>query len=498
MNCEICVSITANDVERCIEDIKQAEAYSDLIELRLDFIDNIDEESLEKIIGGTKKKVIVTCRNRDSGGKFSGSESERIKILEKAIDLGVDFIDIELESGKETINRLLSNKKTSKIIISAHFFDRFPKLGLLENKYDKIKSFNPDLIKIVPIANSINDNFIVFKLLKDKSDLISFCMGIKGQMSRILSPKFGSRITYASLVKGKESAQGQIAIQDLISTYNIGNIDENTKVLGVIGEYAENSMSKYMHNPAFKDNKLNFVYMPFKTATHELGNFIKNIRDYGFAGFSVTVPHKIKIMNYLDELDDTAKSIGAVNTVKRNGLNLVGYNTDYYGAVNALKEKVMLKGKKVLVLGAGGAARAIIYGLKNESAILTIINRTRYKAESLAHEFGVNHGDIKNIGKLIEENDVLINATSIGMNPNANMSPIDEKFLKKGLIVMDIVYNPIRTKLIRESIDAGCEVITGDKMLLYQAMRQFELWTGCEPDKKLMVKSLSAQIEGGN
>jgi 3-dehydroquinate dehydratase / shikimate dehydrogenase len=498
MNCEICVSITANDVERCIEDIKQAEAYSDLIELRLDYVDKIDEEKLEKILGCTEKKVIVTCRNLDCGGKFSGIEDKRIMLFEKAIELGADFIDIEIESGKETINRLLSNKKTSKIIISAHFFDRFPKLGLLENKYDEIKSFNPDLIKIVPIANSINDNFKVFELLKDKSDLISFCMGIQGQMSRILSAKFGSRITYASLAKGKESAHGQIPIQDLLSTYNLSTIDEKTEVLGVIGEFAENSMSKYMHNPAFKDNKLNFVYMPFKVASHELGGLIKNIKDYGFAGCSVTVPHKIKIMNYLDKLDITAKNIGAVNTVKRSGSNLVGYNTDYYGAVNALREKVMLKGKKVLVLGAGGAARAIIYGLKNESAILTVINRTQDKAVTLAHDFEVNHDDIKNIGKLIEENDILINATSIGMNPNADTSPIDEKFLKKGLIVMDIVYNPIQTKLIRASIDAGCDVITGDKMLLYQAMRQFELWTDSEPDKKLMVKSLSAQIEGGN
>jgi len=204
----------------------------------------------------------------------------------------------------------------------------------------------------------------------------------------------------------------------------------------------------------------------------------------------VTIPHKVEVMKYVDEIDETAKQIGAVNTVINDNGKLVGYNTDYYGAVEALKEKTKLKNKKVLVVGAGGGARAVVYGIKKENASITIINRTTEKAKVLAKEFNVEYGDIKNIKNLIKDNEIIINTTSVGMAPNTNESIIKGEDLIKGKIVMDIIYKPSETKLIKLAKKAGCSVITGDRMLIYQAIGQFKLWTGQNPDFKLMENAL--------
>lgn len=502
MKTNICIPITAITSEQALIDLKLAEKYTDLIELRIDYIKDINEENLKSLLKNEQtKKIIVTCRPKNLCGNFEGSEDKRISLLKKAIELNADYIDIEIEANKEEIKNIINNKNVNtKIIISYHNLKENPSLEELNKKYNEIKELNPDLVKIVTFANSINDNFIIFDLLKNKNDLIAFCMGVRAQISRILAPKYGSKITFASLEEGKESASGQISIEEMKNVYNIGLINENTNVLGVIGEFAENSMSKYMHNASFKEKKLNFAYLPFKVNRKELADFIKNFRKFNFKGSSVTVPHKIEVIKYIDKIDDTAKKIGAVNTIVNKNGELIGYNTDCYGAVESLKEKTELKDKKVLVIGAGGAARAIIYGLKKENADVIIINRSIDKAKLLAEEFKINYEKFDNMGKLIKNNEIVINATSIGMVPNTSESVIKEEdflvpkynnknfFEKK--IFMDIVYKPTETKLVKLARKNNLEVITGDRMLVHQAIGQFKLWTNQEPDFKLMKDAL--------
>jgi len=339
-------------------------------------------------------------------------------------------------------------------------------------------------------ANSINDNFEIFRLLKGKNDLIAFCMGLRGHISRILASKYGSILTFASLGEEKESAAGQITIDEMKNVYNIDLINNKTNVLGIIGEVAENSMSKYLHNANFKEENLDYVYMPFKVRKEELKKFIKNFREFNFSGASVTIPHKVEVIKLIDEVDETVKEIGAVNTIVNKNGKLIGHNTDYLGAIEALKEKVQLNGKKTLVVGAGGAARAVIYGLKKENANVTTTNRTEKKAKLLADEFKIKYKSIKKIKDLISNNKIIINTTSVGMIPNINESIIKEGYLVKGKLIMDIVYNPAETKLIKQARKAKCKAITGDKMLIYQAIGQFKLWTGKEPDFKLMKSVL--------
>ena len=495
MKTEVCIPITAETSEQAVNDLKEAEKLANLVELRIDFIKNIDKNKLEKLLKSKKKKIIVTCRPKNLCGNFEGSEKERINLLEKAIELGSDFIDIEIESDKDIIKKIIESKNKSKIIVSHHNLKETPLLTELNNKYNEIKRLNPDLIKIVATANSINDNFIIFSLLKGKNDLIAFCMGLRGQISRILAPKYGSRMTFASLKEGKESASGQISIEEMKNVYNIDLINDETKVVGVIGEFAENSMSKYMHNANFKEKKLDFIYMPFKAKKEELKEFINNFKKISFAGASVTMPHKVEVMKCLDKIDETAKQIGAVNTIVNKNGKLIGYNTDYYGAVEALKEKTKLKNKKVLVIGAGGGARAVVYGLKKENASITLINRTTEKAKVLAKEFNVKFGDMEDIRRLIQNNEIIINTTSVGMAPNTNESIINGNDLIKGKLVMDLVYKPSETKLIKMARKAKCSVITGDRMLIHQAICQFKLWTGQEPSFKSMESALIKQIQ---
>ena len=510
-NTRICIPITADTIDKALADLKKAEKVTDLIELRIDFIKDINENKLEELLKNTRenrrfsvsrkssisvkaKEVIVTCRPKFEGGNFDGSEEERILLLKNAIELNTDYVDIEFKTDENFIDNIIKNKKNSKIIISHHNFNETPSEDELKNLYNKIKKLNSDLVKIVTFANSLNDNFKIFELLENKSNLISFCMGLKGQISRILAPKFGSLITFASLEKNKESAPGQISIEKMKNEYNIDFINENTKILGVIGEYAENSKSRHMHNTMFKEKGIDFIYHPLKLEKNELEEFMNNFRKFDFVGAAVTVPYKETIMQFLDKLDKTAKDIGAVNTIVKDNGALIGYNTDYYGAIEALKENTQLENKKILVIGTGGAARAIVYGLKKEKAEITIINRTFEKAQKLAEEFNIKLYKLENMKELIKGNDIIINTTSVGMKPNIDKSIIPEEDFAGGKILMDIVYTPIRTKLIEFAEKANCKTITGERMLIYQAMKQFKLWTKHEPDFKIMEKAIIEQI----
>lgn len=479
--------ITAKTGKGAINDIKKAK-NADLIELRADYLRRLDTNELKKIIELCGKPIIITIRKKAEGGLFEGSKIEREAILKKSLEFGADYIDVEYSSGKNLIKHLLKNKKDAKIIVSYHNFKETPKN--IKKEYDKIKKLNSDLIKLATNSNSINDNFMVFDLLKDKENLIAFCMGQKGEISRILAHKFGSRMTYASLGKNKQSAPGQISLEGMNTVYHVNLINDKTKVIGIIGEFAENSMSKYMHNPNFVRNRLNFVYVPFKTAGNELSEFMDNFRKFNFRGAAVTIPHKEEVIKYIDELDETAKQIGAVNTLVNDNSKITGYNTDYYGAVMALKEVTNLNNKKILVLGAGGAARAIVYGLKKEGAKITIANRTEGKARKLASEFKADFGKFSNVGNLTRENDIIINSTSSGMEPFQDSCILKENELPERKIVMDVVYKPAITKLIRLARRKKCQTITGDRMLIYQAVRQFELWTKINPGFKSMEKEL--------
>ncbi len=484
--------IKAENAKDALNVIKKAEG-SDLAELRFDYAKNLDFESkfLYDFISAAKsrnKPIIITNRTKEEGGAFCGSEDERMAILKKAIELGADYIDIECSADKSSIKNLISSKKNTKVIVSYHNFNETP--NNLKGVYSDIKKLNPDMIKIATSANSVADNFGVFELIKfanrEKRKIIAFCMGSYGQFSRILSIILGSQVTYASIENGKESAAGQFTIGEMNGVYRISKLNKNTKIAGLIGNPVEHSWSHVIHNAAFGKTGINAAYMKFRV--DNLEEFIRYFRKLNILGFSVTIPHKVEVIKCLDGIDEKAKAIGAVNTIAVKNKKLFGYNTDCYGAVEALKAKTRLKGKDAVILGAGGSARALAYGLVENGANVTILNRTLKNAKTIADDFGCGYGTLEDLSRI--DYDILINTTPVGMHPYVNHSPIPSSLVRKNTIVFDIVFNPLKTKLIREAERKGCVAISGFEMLIRGAALQFKLWTGKDAPEKLMRKKV--------
>jgi shikimate dehydrogenase len=268
-------------------------------------------------------------------------------------------------------------------------------------------------------------------------------------------------------------------------------IDAQTKLYGIIGNPVRHSLSPMIHNEAFKRMGWNAVYLAFEIKNLE--EALRGIRGLGVRGVSVTIPFKTKVVPFLDKVEGLAKKIGAVNTIVNRGKRLIGYNTDCEGALEALEEKMNLSGERIVLLGAGGAARAIGFGLKERDCRLTIVNRSRIRGEALSRELKCHFLLMSSLVKMKTgelEADVVINATSLGMYPRDGESPIPKELLKKGMIVMDIVYEPLETKLLHEAKEKGCLTINGLEMLVRQGAIQFEIWTG----KKLEIGQIKKDL----
>jgi 3-dehydroquinate dehydratase/shikimate dehydrogenase len=473
----IAIPITSFSNKSAIRDILESGKETDLIELRLDYIKN---PHLASLIKKSSKPVIATNRKKSEGGRFTGSEKERIALLEEAVILNADYVDIEMSSGISRIKRILafrdSRQSSSQIIVSYHNFRRTPKN--LELAYKRIKRTGCDIIKIATYARFINDNLAIFNIIKkaqkDNQKIIALCMGERGEISRILGPIFGSCFTFGSLKRGKESATSQIPAKILKDIYRINKLkNKNLKIYGLAGNPVDKSRGYLLHNYLFSRFNLNSIYVNF--LVDDLGPFIRSYKNL-IDGLSVTMPFKERIIKFLDFLEPSAKKIGAVNTIVVRKGKLFGYNTDYLAAIQILSKKVpVLKNKKVVVLGAGGAARAVVYGLRKKGAEVTVLNRTLDKARRLAADFKCGYGHLNRIDKI--NFDILINATSVGMHPRVDDSPVKNKKILKNKIVFDFVYNPSTTKFLKDAKKMEGEVISGRDLFLNQAMLQFKLWT---------------------
>lgn len=455
---------------------------ADMVELRIDYIKNVD---LKRLLEKRTKPVIVTNRPVREGGRFDGSEEERIALLRLAIQLQADYVDIEHDSIQH-VRRDTVHRVPTKIIVSYHNFRETP--DDLTDIYKRLSQSGADIVKIVTHANSITDNVRMYRLIQQsRMPVISFCMGELGIISRILYKRFGSYLTFASLRTGKESAPGQINIYELLNTYQARRQDNHSAIYGLIGNPVSHSISPIIHNTLFKELHFNGIYVPFKV--DNIGDFIKEFRGLDVKGYSVTIPHKESVVNHLDVIDPMAKKIGAVNTIVNTGGQLVGFNTDCEAAIKVLEGvnqipakslgETYLKEKKVTLVGAGGVARAIAFGLKERQAQITIINRNYERAQSLARDVGCLVSKFEETQSL--DTDILINATPVGMFPKINETPIDKNKLKPNMIVFDTIYNPIETKLLKEAKAQGCKTINGLSMFVHQAAAQFKLWTGQMP-----------------
>ena len=480
----ICIPITARSPEDTVSEMISASKHADIVELRIDYIPELQnaEACIEESLKRKTKPVIITNRPEREGGKFNGSEQDRLRLLQKAIDLGADYVDVEYDSIKQ-----ITRRNSSKIIISHHNFKETP--HNISKIYDDICQHNPDIVKIVTYANDITDNIRIFELLESaKVPTISFCMGELGYISRILTSKFGGFLAFASLEKGKESAPGQLTVNELSKIYHFNEINKETKLYGIIGNPVSHSMSPAIHNASFIEKGLNNVYVPLKIAN--IGTFMKECRRMDFQGFSVTIPHKESVLPFLNNIDHTAKKIGAINTIVNQDGKLTGYNTDCMAAIMGLECSLKetndtLSNKKISIIGAGGAARAVAFGLKEKGCDITIFNRTIERAEKLSHDVKCRFERFEELYKL--DSDILINTTPIGMFPDIDQTPIPKNILKEAMIVFDAIYNPVETRLLRDAKEKGCHTVNGLSMFINQAAEQFRLWTNIDPPVELMT-----------
>ena len=444
---------------------------------------------MARLLANRPCPVIVTHRPVREGGRFDGPEEERIALLQRAIDLGADYVDVELDS----ISRIRRNGRT-QVIVSHHDFQRVP--ANLEEIHARIVSTGADIAKIACMATDIRDTLRLFALLRESAHpTIALAMGEAGLISRVLGRKFGNVLTFAPLEADKASAPGQVALGDLRGMYRYAAIGRSTAIYGVVANPVAHSMSPAILNAAFQAAGVDAVYVPFKVEG-DVCEFVQAFRALDVQGYSVTIPHKQAILAAMDELDPTVAKVGALNTVVNREGRLYGTNTDIPGALDALEEAMggagTLKGKRVLLLGAGGAGRALAFGLVLRGASLTVANRTHAKAIALAEEVGCEVCPLEAMANCSPE--VLLNTTSVGLHPNVDATPVPEGVLRPGMVVFDGVYNPPETRLLREAKAAGCKVVSGLRWFVNQAALQFELWTGRPAPRDVIEQVLRERL----
>ena len=488
----ICIPIVASTEQDGLLDLERAERIADVIEFRLDLLPG---DSWSLLLGKRTKPCIVTLRSERQGGRFRGGEAERLRILEETLAFHPSFIDIEWDTPPELIERLRKRKgeKTS-LILSYHDFDGTP--DDLEGIWQKIHSRGGDLVKIATFAQGLGDVVRVLHLAQNHAGrIIAFCMGPTGIPSRILTLRFGGLLTYGCLEERKASAPGQISAEDLIGIYRVKTINEDTRIFALIGNPLSHSLSPVIHNEALQHHGVNALYVPFEVP--DLKGLLSAFEWMRVEGTSVTLPYKEKIIPFLDEVDEKAKAIGAVNTVCRRGDKWVGKNTDADGAWKALTGAgIDLTNRPWTILGPGGAARAIAYsaGIYGRPRSLTFLGRDPKRLEALAREMRqlfsfplyighLNGGDPE---RRFDHDDIIVNCTPVGMFPGIDGVPIAPRTLSPSHLVFDTVYNPLETRLLREGRDRGCKTVSGFEMFLHQGAAQFELWTGRKAPLDLM------------
>jgi 3-dehydroquinate dehydratase/shikimate dehydrogenase len=469
--------------------LEKAEAVArdnSFLEFRLDYLSQ-PGQFLPKLKGFIEYHphlvLIATCRRVKSGGKYRGSVENQLDILVKAAQLGCQLLDVEIESAILMKSRQWEKlKKVAALILSFHDFRGTKHL---EKTFAKMKEFPADFLKVVTTANSLHDNVELMRFLQSKSDdnaMVGVCMGEQGIISRVLGVRAGSVFTFGAANPGEETAPGQIAARTLFDTFRIDKVDAATRVYGVAGDPIRQSLSPVMMNTAFRRENLNAVYLALHAK--ELSDLMSCVRDIPIHGLSVTMPYKEAILKHLDKTDPISQKVGACNTVIRSqDGKLYGFNTDVAGVVRPLEQRMNIEGAKVLVLGAGGAARAAVYGLKERGADLYLMNRTAAAGKKLAQQAHIKYVDRAKLAKIKVPFDVIINATPIGMDalelkgekPEKPLLSADELNCR---YAFEMVYSPAETPFTKMAREKGIHVIPGSEMFVHQGARQFEIWTG--------------------
>jgi 3-dehydroquinate dehydratase / shikimate dehydrogenase len=497
---KICISIYARTSAELFQKIARAEPTADVVEVRFDCLETAELDAALDALPMISKQYLITYRPSEQGGKRVLPRSQRIMFWKRAVKAlsGRAFL-----ADHEADLDFPFSFGTGQVIRSQHYFGNSP--ADLRGDYWELADLGDSAVKIAVNCPDITDTIKVWNLLetaeKNEGQVVPIAMGEAGKWTRILGPAHGSVMTYAALDGGEETAPGQITANEMIDVFRVTELDRDTQVYGIIAGDTSYSTSPWMHNAAFRAAKMNRVFVPLQVA--DLDGFIRRMVrretreiDVPFAGFSVTNPHKQGIMRHLDETDETAARIGAVNTVRVNNGKFQGFNTDAPGFIAPLISAFGdLKGARAAVAGAGGAARACVYALKQEGAHVTVLARNVEKARQLGEEFEVAVSELP-VGHRSYETDILVNTTPLGTKGETVDLTIAEADQIRGVkLLYDLVYNPAETRLMREAKQAGVPAISGVDMLIAQGAKQFEIWTGEAAPVGAMAEAVRKRLE---
>jgi len=510
---KLCIAIQGKSPAELFERAALALKDGHFLEFRLDSLPKpaLALPGLARFLSeNTAVTAIATCRRKTLGGNFTGSLATELDILTKAAEAGCQIIDLEIESAEaakpvqlaklrglpliaSSPEALLdgTERRPPALLISFHDFSR---TYHLDKVADRIAAFEPDFVKIVSTARNLVDNLTVLRLLEDRSaalQIVAIAMGEEGIVSRILGPRAGGAFTFAAPSDGAATAMGQATARILRDLYRVDQLDAATRIFGVAGNPISHSLSPLMHNTAFRKEGINAVFLPLKA--HSLDDLLTLVSELPLSGVAITMPFKCQVLPYLANMDAFTQQTGACNTL-RTGVDgkLYGFNTDVSGIIRPLEKRIKLAGARIAVLGAGGAARAAVFGLVHAGAEVFIVNRTHETAQALARKAKARALRHEKFAR--ESFDVLINTTPCGMRGVKPLLPINKDELNAKL-VFDLVYNPIETPLIQLARARGIPTITGLEMFIQQGVKQFEIWTGRPAPEAEMSRTVQHALE---
>ena len=496
----VCISLCESTVAALERAITAAAAKCDLIEVRLDCLAQQELETGRSRIYGLLTnsgcESILAFRPSQQGGRRELDLAARYAFWRLGGFPSNSFLDIELDLAEAFNSRKefpAVEIDWTRVICSHHDYVGVP--ADLTEIYRRMAATPARVLKIAVRVDDASECLALFRLLasarQEGREMIAIAMGSAGVATRILAPSRGAFLTYASLDDEKLTAPGQLSAAELLEVYRVEKIDRETQIFGLIGQPVSHSLSPLMHNAAFAAAGTNAVYIPFET--RDIKTFIKSMihprtraLDWNMRGLSVTAPHKFAVMDLLDGIEPVAQEIGAVNTIAVAGDALHGYNTDAPGLIKPLVQTLGdLRDARCAVIGAGGAASAALWSLKQAGAKPTLVARDTVKANVLTQRFGVELMVLD--CARFEGFDVVVNATPLGtLGQFQNESPATASQLRGARLVYDLVYNPTETKFLREARAAGCRTLGGLAMLAAQAAEQFKLWTGAAPPEVML------------
>lgn len=494
---KICAVAAASEARSMYGQIGQALRHTRTIELRLDWLSDDREigRFLKKFAAGRPGATfIATCRRLEAGGRYRGTVAMQLFHLAEALRAGCTWFDLEIETVRkcpsELLDALLGDGRQLR---SAHFFRLMPRdLGRIARELTRGR---PDAIKIAAQCGSLEDACKLMNFASQRKRLIAISMGDVALPVRILSLRSRNGFAYAPVANA--TAPGQTSLEDMQSLYRADRLDSRTRVYGVIGDPIAHSLSPALQNAGFAARRMNAIYLPF--LVHDLKDFLGAIGALGIRGFSVTLPHKERIMRHLDDCDPLAARIGAVNTVVVRGGKLYGYNTDYVGVLQTLERRMPLQGSRVLIVGAGGAARAVAFALAQAGSAVCVCARRKERAKSLAKAVGGEA--VARTALRREFFDAIVNATPVGMHPSIEHSPLEAHELNCRL-VFDTIYRPCVTRLLQLAARRGIDVVSGVEMFVAQGTAQWEIWTGqrapVDAMRRAVVLALAREEKSGS